>query len=285
MEIQEIPALRDPVMVLAFTGWSDAGEAATGVISHLLNHFKNPTLIGEINSEDFYDFQVNRPLIYIDEALVRSITWPGVQIFGVANPTGDRDFIFVRGVEPSMRWRTFATEILDLADDLEVNLIVTLGSMLADTPHSRSTPVTGTAAHPEMAARLRVETSRYEGPTGILGVIVDGCISRGIDASSLWAAVPHYAGASPSPKATLALINSLEDFLTVSLPQADLPEQSQLWVENVTNLVAEDSDLQEYISGLESTYDANDLPEESGEELAREVERYLRRQNSSDSDS
>ena len=276
--------MRDPILVIAFTGWSDAGEAATGAISHFLTHLPEPQLIGEIDSEDYYDFQVNRPLIYVDDSLIRKITWPGAQIFGVSNPHGDRDFIFIRGVEPSMKWRAFVSEILDLADDLEVNLVVTLGSMLADTPHSRSIPVTGTAAHPEIAARLKVEVSRYEGPTGILGVIADGCVRRGIDAVSLWAAVPHYASAAPSPKATLALINALEDFLALSIPQGNLLEDAQSWEKNLSELIADDADLQEYISGLESTYDANDLPEESGEELAREVERYLRRQNSNDSD-
>lgn len=278
-------------MVIAFGGWSDAGEAATGVITHLLTvlgssdsahvDIAKSTLIGEVDSEDFYDFQVNRPLIFVDASMIRSLTWPGVQIFGVRNPDGDRDFVFVRGVEPSMRWRTFASEILDLAEDLEVELVITLGSMLADTPHTRAIPVSGTGAHPDIATRLGVEVSRYEGPTGILAVIQDGCVRRGIDAIALWAAVPHYANATPSPKATLALVNGLEDFLEISLPQGDLPERALAWEAAVNEMVKEDSDIEEYIKTLEESKDANEISDESGEELAREVERFLRRQNNS----
>ena len=274
-------------MVIAFGGWSDAGEAATGVITHLLATLSGsdlddgpePHLIAEVDSEDFYDFQVNRPLIFVDGSMIRSLTWPGVQIFGVKNPHSDRDFVLVRGVEPSMRWRTFASEILDLADDLEVELVITIGSMLADTPHTRAIPVSGTGAHPDIAQRLGVEVSRYEGPTGILAVIQDGCVRRGIDAVALWAAVPHYANATPSPKATLALVNGLEDFLEISLPQGDLPELARNWEESVSEMVKEDSDIEEYIKTLEESKDTNEISEDSGEELAREVERFLRRQN------
>ena len=274
-------------MVIAFGGWSDAGEAATGVITHLLATLpgaeledgSQPHLIAEVDSEEFYDFQVNRPLIFVDGSMIRSLTWPGVQIFGVKNPHGDRDFVLVRGVEPSMRWRSFASEILDLADDLEVELVITIGSMLAATPHTRAIPVSGTGAHPDIAQRLGVEVSRYEGPTGILAVIQDGCVRRGIDAVALWAAVPHYANATPSPKATLALVNGLEDFLEISLPQGDLPELARKWEESVSEMVKEDSDIEEYIKTLEESKDANEISEDSGEELAREVERFLRRQN------
>ena len=274
-------------MVIAFGGWSDAGEAATGVITHLiatlegsdLDESFQPHLIAEVDSEDFYDFQVNRPLIFVDGSMIRSLTWPGVQIFGIKNPLGERDFVLVRGVEPSMRWRTFASELLDLADDLEVELVITIGSMLADTPHTRAIPVSGTGAHPDIAQRLGVEVSRYEGPTGILAVIQDGCVRRGIDAVALWAAVPHYANATPSPKATLALVNGLEDFLEISLPQGELPELARKWEESVSEMVKEDSDIEEYIRTLEESKDANEISEDSGEELAREVERFLRRQN------
>lgn len=274
-------------MVIAFGGWSDAGEAATGVINHLLSTLSSdcdspefaPELIAEVDSEDFYDFQVNRPLIFVDDSMIRSLTWPGVQIFGLRNPTGERDFIVVRGVEPSMRWRGFASQLLDLADDLEVELVITLGSMLADTPHTRAIPVSGTGAHPDIAARLGVEVSRYEGPTGILAVIQDGCVRRGIDAVALWAAVPHYANASPSPKATLALVNGLEDFLEINLPQGDLHEEAREWEKSINEMVKEDSDIEEYIKTLEESKDATEISDESGEELAREVERFLRRQN------
>ena len=289
MEIHSIPSLRSPIALVAFGGWSDAGEAATGVITHLLASLSGdnepeiilPEIIAEIESEDFYDFQVNRPLIFVDDSMIRSLTWPGTQVFGVRNPLGERDFVVVRGVEPSMKWRTFANELLDLFDDLEIELVITLGSMLADTPHTRAIPVSGTGAHPDIAKRLGVEVSRYEGPTGILAVIQDGCVRRGIDAIALWAAIPHYANGTPSPKATLALINGLEDFLEISLPQGELPELASAWEVAVNEMVKEDSDIEEYIKGLEESKDSVEISEESGEELAREVERFLRRQNNS----
>jgi proteasome assembly chaperone (PAC2) family protein len=289
VEIHSIPNLRSPIALVAFGGWSDAGEAATGVITHLIATLSGdfaseqiaPELIAEIDSEEFYDFQVNRPLIFVDDSMIRSLTWPGTQVFGLRNPTGDRDFVVVRGVEPSMKWRTFAHELLDLFDDLEVELVITLGSMLADTPHTRAIPVSGTGAHPDIAQRLGVEVSRYEGPTGILAVIQDGCVRRGVDAIALWAAIPHYANGTPSPKATLALLNGLEDFCEISLPQGELSELSQQWENAVNEMVKEDADIEEYIKSLEETRDSADLSEDSGEELAREVERFLRRQNNS----
>lgn len=287
MEIHQIPDLRSPVMVIAFSGWNDAGEAATGAASHLLASWTDPStdvvpeLIAEFDPEDFYDFQVNRPMIDVDESNIRSLTWPGTQVFGLRTPTLEHDFLVVRGVEPSMKWKTFVGDILDLADDCEVDLVITLGSMLADAPHTRPITVSGSGAHPDIARRLGVEISKYEGPTGILGVIQDACVRRGIDAVSLWAAIPHYASGSPSPKASLALINALEDFLEISLPQGDLPEQAAIWEKEVTELAKEDSDVAEYVKALEESKDSSELPEATGESIARELERFLRRQNGS----
>ena len=291
MEIHKIPALRNPVMLIAFSGWNDAAEAATGAASHILGAWTDaehaindqvgvvPELIADIDPEEFYDFQVNRPIVDIDESQIRSLTWPGTQIFGLATPNFDFDFIIVRGVEPSMKWKTFTHDLLDLADDLEVQTIITLGSMLADAPHSRPITVTGSGAHPELAKRLGVEVSRYEGPTGILGVIADACLRRGLDAISLWAAIPHYASNSPSPKATFALINALEDFLEISLPQGDLHADSLEWESEVDELAREDSDVAEYVKALEESNDSALLSDVSGEDLARELERFLRRQS------
>jgi len=291
VEIHKIPALRNPVMLIAFSGWNDAAEAATGAASHILGAWTDaehaindqvgvvPELIADIDPEEFYDFQVNRPIVDMDESQIRSLTWPGTQIFGLATPNFDFDFIIVRGVEPSMKWKTFTHELLDLADDLEVQTIITLGSMLADAPHSRPITVTGSGAHPDLAKRLGVEVSRYEGPTGILGVIADACLRRGLDAISLWAAIPHYASNSPSPKATLALINALEDFLEISLPQRDLHADSLEWESEVDELAREDSDVAEYVKALEESKDSALLSDVSGEDLARELERFLRRQS------
>ena len=287
MDIHQIPALRSPVMVIAFSGWNDAAEAATGALSHLLGSWTDPSfdvvpeLIADVDPEEFYDFQVNRPMIYVDESSVRNLTWPGTQIYGLRTPTLNHDFIVVRGVEPSMKWKTFTSDLLDLAEDLEIDLVITMGSMLADTPHTRPITVSGSGAHPDIAQRLGVEISKYEGPTGILGVIQVACVGRGIDAVSLWAAVPHYASNSPSPKASLALVNALEDFLQISIPQGALPEESSAWEVEVTEMAKEDSDVAEYVKALEESKDASELPDVTGETIARELERFLRRQNGS----
>ncbi|MFZ2228384.1 MAG: PAC2 family protein [Candidatus Nanopelagicaceae bacterium] len=278
MEILHIPALRAPVMIIAFGGWNDAGEAATGAASHLLGTWA-ASLIAQVDPEDFYDFQVNRPMVSIDDSKFRKLTWPTTETFGIATPQYDFDLVVVKGIEPSMKWKTFAANILDLADDLDVTMILTLGSLLADTPHTRPISVNGSGTHPDIAERLGVEVSRYEGPTGILGVIQEAAQRRGIDAVSLWAAIPHYAAASPSPKATLALINALEDFLSISLPPGDLPEQSQAWEKSVDEMAAEDSEISEYVRQLETARDESELPETTGDSIAREFERYLRRRN------
>ena len=271
-------------MIIAFSGWNDAGEAATGAASHLLASWTDsstdvvPELIADVDPEDFYDFQVNRPVVTIDDSEIRSITWPSTQVFGMAIPSMDRDLVIVTGVEPSMKWKSFTSDLLDLADDLEVSLIVSLGSLLADTPHTRPITVTATGSHPSIANRLGVSVSKYEGPTGILGIIQDGCMRRGIDAISLWAAVPHYASNAPSPKATLALINTLEEFLNIKIPLSDLPGKSDAWEREVNDLAADDSEIADYVKALEESKDAAELPEVSGDTIAKEFERYLRRQ-------
>jgi predicted ATP-grasp superfamily ATP-dependent carboligase len=284
MEIHQIPLLREPVMVIAFSGWNDAAEAASGAVEHLLSGWRDknddviPELIANVESEDFYDFQVNRPVVTIDDSEIRNITWPSTQIFGMAIPSMNRDLVIVTGVEPSMKWKSFTSDLLDLADDLEVSLIVSLGSLLADTPHTRPITVTATGSHPSIANRLGVSVSKYEGPTGILGIIQDGCMRRGIDAISLWAAVPHYASNAPSPKATLALINTLEEFLNIKIPLSDLPDKSDAWEREVNDLAADDSEIADYVKALEESKDAAELPEISGDTIAKEFERYLRRQ-------
>lgn len=284
MEIHQIPLLRNPVMIVAFSGWNDAAEAASGAVEHLLSGWRDrsddvlPELIAQVESEDFYDFQVNRPQVSIDGSEIRSITWPSTQVFGLAIPSMPRDLVIVTGVEPSMRWKSFTSDLLDLADDLEVSLVVTLGSLLADTPHTRPITVTATGAHPSIADRLNVSISRYEGPTGILGIIQDACMRRGIDAISLWAAVPHYAASSPSPKATLALINTLEEFLDVAIPLSDLADRADNWEKEVDDLASEDLEIADYVKALEESKDAAELPEVSGDSIAKEFERYLRHQ-------
>ena len=270
-------------MILAFSGWNDAGEAATGALDHLLKAWSGegdgvvPALIADVDAEDFYDFQVNRPQVSTDEVNNRSIAWPTTEIFGMVIEQLERDLIIVKGVEPSMRWKTFTREILDLADDCEVSMIITLGSLLADIPHSRPISISTTAANPVTAKRLNVEISKYEGPTGILGTISDVCLRRGIDAVSLWAPVPHYASNAPSPKASMAIIHALEDFLDISIPLGDLPTISDTWEKMIDELARQDSDVADYVKALEEAKDAAEIPEISGEMIAKEFERYLRR--------
>jgi len=272
-------------MVIAFSGWNDAGEGATGAIHHLMHAWSatspeiEPVLIAHVDPEDFYDFQVNRPRVFTDETNSRYITWPTTQIFGLTLKHLDRDLIVVRGEEPSMRWKSFAQDILDVADDLEVSMVITVGSMLADIPHSRPISIGMSAAHATTADRFNIDISNYEGSTGILGVLLDGCLGRGIDGLALWAPVPHYASSAPSPKVSLALIHALEDILTIHIPQDELEIASDAWEKEISGMAQEDSDVADYVKALEESKDAVDIPEVSGDMIAKEFERYLRRKN------
>lgn len=269
-------SLRKPIVLAAFEGWNDAGESASGALSHLLATWSHHR-IATMDPEDYYDFQVNRPQIRVDDKVVREIIWPNTAVFEVSTPHLDHDFLIVKGIEPSMKWQTFTAEILDLADDYEATMLISMGALLADSPHSRPFVVTGTGAHPDVASRLGVEVSKYEGPTGIIGVFQDAALRRGLDAVSLWASVPHYVATPPSPKATLALINALEDFLEISIAQGDLPERAEAWEKQVDHMASEDSEVGDYVKQLERSKDESELPSMSGDAIAREVERFLRR--------
>ena len=275
MEIYSLPALRDPILVAAFQGWNDAAEAASKAVEHLLNLWPSQ-LIAEVESEEFYDYQVNRPQIFLDEEGERELSWPTTTVHAVTVPDFDRDLVIVTGVEPSMKWRTFVGELLSLGEDLNISLVVSLGSLLADVPHTRPIPVTLSAGNTSLAKKFEVEMSRYEGPTGILGAIQDACNARDIDSVSLWAAIPHYVSTPPCPKATLALLNHLEDLLQLNIPEEELPDDARAWELGATQITQEDSEISEYVQSLEETKDAADLPEASGESIAREFERYLR---------
>ena len=276
MEILGIPQLRSPIMILAFSGWNDAGEAASAALEHLASIWPVQA-IGEFDTEEFYDYQNNRPIVSVDESFNRSLTWPTTTVRGVSLPNYDRDLILVSGVEPSLKWRSFVGELLDLGEDLDISMVVCLGSLLADVPHTRPIPVTATAARPEFGERLGLEMSRYEGPTGILGAIQDACNQREIDALSIWAAIPHYVSSPPCPKATLSLLNHLEDLLELSIDLGELPEDAKAWEIGVDQLSQEDSEIADYVKSLEESKDEADLPEATGEAIAREFERYLRR--------
>ena len=276
IEIDDAPELVDPLVIAAFEGWNDAADAASSVIDHLIRVW-NARIIGAIDPEEFYDFQVNRPTVGTDELGHRRITWPSTQIAVASPPDLDRDVILVRGIEPNMRWRQFCAEILAACDDLGGELVITLGALLADTPHTRPIPVSGTATEPDLVDRLKLEQSTYEGPTGIVGVFQDACVRLDVPAVSYWAAVPHYVSQPPCPKATLALLGQIEDLLQVTIPLEELPELARAWERGVDELAEEDEDVRDYVRALEETRDTTDLPEASGEAIAREFERYLKR--------
>ncbi|MFJ3902690.1 PAC2 family protein [Streptomyces sp. NPDC090025] len=278
IELEGVPELIDPVMVAAFEGWNDAGDAASAAVAHLDREWKGE-VFAALDAEDYYDFQVNRPTVWLDGG-VRKITWPTTRL-SVVRIGGDkpRDLVLVRGIEPSMRWRSFCNELLAFAHELGVEMVVILGALLGDTPHTRPVPVSGVTSDPDLARTMDLEETRYEGPTGIVGILQEACTHAGVPAVSLWAAVPHYVSQPPNPKATLALLNRLEDLIDLRIPLGELPEDARAWQLGVDQLAAEDTEVAEYVQTLEEARDTAELPEASGEAIAREFERYLRRRD------
>ena len=275
IESEGIPELIDPIMICAFEGWNDAGDAASGAVAHL-DEVWQAEYLAELDPEDYYDFQVNRPMIAFGASGARELEWPTTRVSVARLPLQQRDVVLVAGIEPSMRWKSFCQELLAFADELGVEMIVTLGALLADTPHTRPIPVTGTATEEAVAETLGLETSQYEGPTGIVGVLQDACSQVGLPAVSVWAAVPHYVAQPPCPKATVALLRKVEDLLGIQVPLGDLEEESRAWQTGVDELAEEDAEVADYVRSLEEARDTAELPEASGDAIAREFERYLR---------
>ena len=272
----DLPELDDPVVVVAFEGWNDAGDAATGAVEHL-ELIWDATPLAALDPEDYYDFQVNRPTVSLIDGVSRRLEWPTTRI-SVAKPEGsDRHVVLIRGIEPNMRWRSFCDELIELLQELGATTVVALGALLADTPHTRPTPVSGSAYDDESARQWGVETSRYEGPTGILGVFADACVQSGLPAVSFWAAVPHYVSQPPSPRATMALLQRVEEVLELTVPLGTLPQQAEDWVKTVDEMAQEDDEVVEYVRSLEERQTATDLSQANGDQIAREFERYLRR--------
>lgn len=278
IELEGVPELIDPVMVAAFEGWNDAGDAASTAVGHLDREWKGE-VFAALDAEDYYDFQVNRPTVWLDGG-ARKIVWPTTRL-SVVRVGGEkpRDLVLVRGIEPSMRWRSFCNEILGFAHELGVEMVVILGALLGDTPHTRPVPVSGVTSDADLARTMDLEETRYEGPTGIVGILQEACTHAGVPAVSLWAAVPHYVSQPPNPKATLALLNRLEDLIGLRIPLGELAEDARAWQLGVDQLAAEDSEVAEYVQSLEEARDTAELPEASGEAIAREFERYLRRRD------
>jgi proteasome assembly chaperone (PAC2) family protein len=280
LRIAERPVLRRPVLISAFRGWNDGGQAATVAAAYLARQW-DATRFADIDPESFMDFQAVRPTVTLDGGLTRRIEWPENVFFHAAVPGADRDAVILLGVEPNYRWRAFTDLVVGLARDLGVELVVTLGALLADVPHTRPAPVTGAATDPRLVEELGLQLSRYEGPTGIVGVLHDACRTADVRSVSLWSAVPHYVSLAPSPRAAKALCVRLADLIGVAIPTVELDEAEEEYAAQVSEAVASDPETQAYVEeleqradSLESFADEGRLP--SGEALADELTRFLR---------
>jgi proteasome assembly chaperone (PAC2) family protein len=275
--VHEKPKLRSPVLVAAFRGWNDGGQGASLAAGYLAKLW-NAQQFAEIDPEGFFDFQVTRPHVSLVDGVTRKIEWPETAFRHATLPGAERDAVLLTGSEPNVRWKAFSRLIVDLATELRVELVVTLGSLLADVPHTRAAPVTGSASDAELIARLGLEASRYEGPTGIVGVLHDACRTAGLPSASLWAAVPHYVSLAPSPRAAQALCDRLGGLLDVEIDTEELREAGEAYSEQVSAAVATDEETQAYVEELEQRTD--EIPDEgqlpSGDALAAELTRFLR---------
>src|ERR671929_979676 len=269
------PALRRPVLISAFRGWNDGGQGASLAGGYLAKTWEAERF-AEIEPEGFFDFQATRPHVSLVEGRTRRIDWPENAFYHAPIPGLERDAVLLLGIEPNLRWQTFSRMIVDLARELGIEMMITLGSLLADVPHTRPSPVTGGATDSELIERLGLQRSRYEGPTGIVGVLHDACARAGLPSVSLWAAVPHYVSLAPSPRAALALCKRLAEILGTSLEAEELEQAVDAYSEQVTEAVAADPDTQAYVEQLEQRADELgdevDLP--SGDTIAAELTRY-----------
>ena len=273
------PALRSPILVAAFAGWNDAAGAATTALDAIAGSL-DAEPIAELDPEEFYDFQVTRPTIRLTDGQTREVDWPENAVLAAPAPSAERDLVLISGIEPNTRWRTFAEAVLEVAERLEVELVVTLGALLADVPHSHPVPITGLASDPELVESLGLSRSSYEGPTGIVGIIHDACRRRGFTSASLWAAVPHYVAAVPNPKAALALLRRLEAFTGVAIEASELEEAMERFETQVDRAVSSNPEIEELVRRLESEQsedveiDTGEMP--SGDAIARDFQRFLR---------
>jgi hypothetical protein len=276
IRIEDRPELTRPSMVCAFGGWNDGGEAATAAAAYLRDRWE-ARRFASVDPEEFFDFQVTRPTVRLAEGVTRRIDWPANDFFH-ASP-GGRDVVLFLGIEPNVRWRTFSDAIVGLARDLDVESLVTMGAFLADVPHTLATPLAGSAASPEEAASLGMSASRYEGPTGIVGVLHDAALRSGMHSLSLWAAVPHYLPGGPNPKAALALAEKAAAVVEAPIDTDTLARAGASWERQVTESISENAELSAYVHRLEELAGEREITEiPSGEALAEELERFLREQ-------
>jgi proteasome assembly chaperone (PAC2) family protein len=270
--------LRRPLLVAAFEGWNDAGDAASFATSWLVKH-GDATTIATVDPEEHFDFQSRRPRVELVDGVTRRIIWPETT-FSVARYP-ERDLVVLRGIEPSYRWRSFCNAVLTVASDTGCEMVVTFGALLADVPHTRDVRVTGTATDDRLADRLELQRSRYEGPTGIVGVLHDACTRGGVDSASLWAPVPHYIAAPPNPPASLALLERFGTLTGITFDLSRVRRTAATWRDKVNEVADADNEIESYVRRLEERYDAEEptpwgqnLP--TGDDLATELERYLR---------
>ena len=283
LRIDHRPELTRPILVAAFRGWNDGAQAASLAAGYLAKTW-GADRFAEVDPEEFFDFQAARPHVSLEEGLTRRIDWPETSFYH-ARPAGlDRDVVLLLGIEPNLRWRTFTELVVGLAEELGIEMLITLGALLADVPHTRSAPVTGSASDEELVERLGLSASRYEGPTGIVGVLHDVCGKRGIPSASLWAAVPHYVSLTPSPRGALALCERLGAVLGIEIEADELEEAARNYEEQVSEAVASDEETAAYVDELErrsdQLEDATELP--SGDALAAELTRFLRERDEED---
>jgi proteasome assembly chaperone (PAC2) family protein len=281
LRLESRPTLKRPVLVTAFRGWNDGGQGASLAAQHLVTTW-DAEKFADIDPEGFFDFQATRPRVSLVDGLTRHIDWPENDFFH-ASPGGERDAVLLVGTEPNVRWRTFTELVLELVQDLGIDLIVSLGALLADVPHTRPAPVTGAGSDPELVERLGLQASRYEGPTGIVGVLHDACRQAGIPSVSFWAAVPHYVSLAPSPRAALALCDRLSSLLDMPIDVAELEAMVEGYTSHVTEAVSSDEDAVAYVDELEQRVDLieeEDVP--SGESIAAELTRFLREREQGD---
>jgi proteasome assembly chaperone (PAC2) family protein len=284
LNVSQRPELRRPVLIAAFRGWNDGGQGASLGAAYLAKQW-SAARFAEIEPESFFDFQAVRPHVTLVDGETRHIEWPDNGFFHASIPGADRDAVLLLGIEPNLRWRTFAGLVLELAQDLGVEMLVTFGSLLADVPHTRPAPVTAAATDPALVAELGLEASRYEGPTGIVGIVHDQCREAGIASVSLWAAVPHYVSLAPSPRAALALVRRFGELMSVDVDLHELETAAEEYAEQVSEAVSTDAETAAYVEELEQRVDAlapegDDIP--SGESLAAELSRFLREREEQD---